>query len=247
MDFLQVGGWVLTATATVLSIIKFKLIEELVKKIGSDDSKATLYSVLLVFGMIIILSVLTLNVSTPQSDPQQPVAENPVDTLNEDVDDQTSTENPSEEEKTDLEVKVAVAKDVLSTGKELVKEIKDTKRKNDSLFQSYLGERWVYKIGDWTDEDSRILETYKKLKLSMVRNIKLFKQRKRYIVIVEDHFNREQLEESLDSLRTELAGLSIDIFDLNSQIKNRRQEIVEREETFGKRKDKIRLECLVVD
>lgn len=247
-DILEIGGWTITAAIGILGIIKFRLIEELVKKISSDDSKAKFYSMLLLLSTIVILSIVTSNLSPTQNAPEPVSEQNSEEILTENIPvDAAPAEEAQEVERTDLEVKVDVAKDVLNTGKDLVEEIKANKRKKDSIFQASLEERWVYQVGDWTDDDDKILEVHDKLRLATTENIKVFKQKRKYIFIIERYLSKEKLEKSLDSLKVQLTGLSVNILNLNTYILKRNEKLIQREESFGKRKNKIKLECLVID
>jgi hypothetical protein len=232
IDVLKIGGWALTATVAVLGIIKFRLIEELVKKITSDG-KARGYTIMLLFGIIIVLSILTVNISGPASETIEAISS------------QEQSPLESTAEKTDLEKEVELGKEVLNTTKELVSEVKENKRKKDSIFSTSLATRWVYKIGDWTDDEDRILEIHKKI--SPLGNIKLFRQKKQYLFIKEDDITQGEMEASLDSMKRALDGLPISMLNLNTFLTRRRDKMIGRIETFGKRSNKIKLECLKVD
>jgi hypothetical protein len=217
MEFnIQTAGYVFTAFITFVCLLKFKLIEEFVRKISSNDENTKGKSVVLLFVIIAVLSITTYNL--------------PVESNNNEVQPATS----------DAEAIAETTQAVAGVAEKLI----DKKHKNDSIFKATRSERWVYQIGDWTDDEEEILELYSKL--SSLQNVKVFRQKKAYIFIKEDYLEKQQLENALDSLKSTI-GLSVATLDINSFLKNKRKKIVERIETFGRRKNRISLECLIVD
>jgi hypothetical protein len=101
----------------------------------------------------------------------------------------------------------------------------------------------VYQIGDWTNDDDKILELHK----LVTGNIKVLKQKKNYLFIREDNGSREDLEASLNQLQADLQGVQVKVIDLNGFLSRRKNNFIERIETFGRRKTKIELECLVAE
>lgn len=226
---------VVAAIAGTLGIIKFKLIEELVKKVTSDDKNVRLYSIVVLLAVVVGLALLTPYISSTVTDTTK---ENEV----------VQAEVPVEQspvQKSDLEVKVDAVKEGVELTKDLVKSVKENKEQRDSIFEANKSERWVYQINDWTDDEDRIVEIYKAL--SMTSNVKLLKIKKQYLFIKDDQFSREQLETSIDSLRETLPQLRLKAFNLNDVTTRRRDKLVERNETFGKRKNKVKIPCLVLD
>jgi hypothetical protein len=234
LDIFKISGLAITAVVATLAILKFKLIEELVKKITSDDRKAKGYSILFITLTVLILSVLTINLPNASEDDNQITEEKSI------------TQSDQARQKSDTEVKADAIKEGVELAAQIGKNIVDKKHRKDSVFLATRTERWVFQIGDWTDDDDKILEVHNKI--SMLGNIKVFKQKRQYLFIKEDYWTRGQpTEASLDSLKNELSGLSINILDLNTFLKNKRNRIIDRAETFGRRKSKIDLECLVID
>lgn len=223
------------AIAGTLGIIKFKLIEELVKKVTSDDKNVRLYSIAALLAVVVGLALLTPYVSSTLTDTTK---------ANEVVQAEIPTE-PAPIQKSDLEVKVDAVKEGVELTKDLVKSVKDNKERKDSIFEANKSERWVYQINDWTDDEDRIVEVYKAL--SMTSNIKLLKIKKQYVFIKDDQFSRKQLETSMDSLRETLPQLQLKALNLNEATTRRRDKFIERSETFGKRKNKVKIPCLILD
>lgn len=228
-------SWVIPAAVAVIGIIKFKLIEEIVKKITPDDTNTKLYSILFLFAIVLLLSYFIVNNNQVPSDEKSiaAVAEEPSDII--------TAETP--ETKTDLEIKADIAKEIVKTGREIANEIRENKQRKDSLFNASKGERWAFTFDDWTDDEEKVLELNEAL--ASVRPVKVIKQRKRYRFIKEYGLSKPELESMIDSLQS-LTGLSIEVIDLN-YLKSRKHEIIQRKEKFGKRKKKIFLDCLEVD
>jgi len=235
MDESQFIAIAIAAIAGTLGIIKFKLIEELVKKITSDDKNVRLYSIVVLFAIVVGIALLAPYVTSNMNDATQTTevaqAEMPIE--------QTPVQ------KSDLEVKVDAVKDGVELTKNLVKSAKENKEKKDSIFEASKSERWVFQINDWTDDDERIVEIYKTL--SMTSNVKLLKIKKQYLFIKDDQISREQLDLSIDSLRETLPQLQLIPFNLNNVTTRKKDKLVERLETFGKRKSKVKIPCLVLD
>lgn len=226
---------VVAAIAGTLGIIKFKLIEELVKKVTSEDKNVRLYSIVALLAVVVGIALLTPYVSSTLTEPTK---------ANEVV----QAEIPVEQaptQKSDLEVKVDAVKEGVELTKDLVKSVKENKERKDGIFEANKSERWVYQINDWTDDEDRILEIYETL--SMTNNVKLLKIKKQYLFIKDDQISREQLEMSIDSLSETLPQLQLKAFNLNEVTTRRRDKLVERSETFGKRKNKVKISVLVLE
>jgi hypothetical protein len=235
MDESQFIAIAIAAIAGTLGIIKFKLIEELVKKITSDDKNVRLYSIVVLSAIVVGIALLAPYVTSNVNDATQTIevaqAEMPIE------------QTPAQ--KSDLEVKVDAVKDGVELTKDLVKSVKENKERKDSIFEASKSERWVFQINDWTDDDDRIVEIYKTV--SMTSNVKLLKIKKQYLFIKDDHISRQQLDLSIDSLRETLPQLQLVPFDLNKVTTRKKDKLVERLETFGKRKNKVKIPCLVLD
>jgi hypothetical protein len=225
----NITGLILTAIIGIIGVVKFKLIEELVKKITPDDQKARGFAILILFGTVVILSVMSLSLDSPLA--------NDAGGQTQSVADQQATP------KSDLEVKVDAVKEGIELTENLVQQAKENKRIKDSTFIANRSERWVYQIGDWTDDDDKILELHK----LVPGNIKVLKQKKNYLFIREDNGSREDLEAAVNQLQADLQGVQVKVIDLNGFLSRRKNNFVERIERFGRRKKKIELECLVAD
>ena len=229
----NITGLVITAIVATIGIIKFKLIEEFVKKITSDDLKSRGYTVILLATTIIVLMAVSLSLDPP---PPADSALNPQPVANDSL--------PATP-KSELEVQAETVKDGIEIADDLIQQAKENKRKKDSTFIANRSKRWVYQIGDWTNDDDKILQMHKQLLIT--ENIKVVKQKKNYLFIKEDHLPKEDLEAELNRLKADLHGISVEVIDLNNLLTRKRDNFVERIETFGKRKRKIELECLVVN
>lgn len=226
---------VVAAIVGTLGIIKFKLLEELVKQVTSKPKNVRLYSIVVLLAVVVGLALLTPYVSSSLTNTPN---------ANEVV----QAEIPAEQtpsQKSDLEVKVDAAKEGVELTKDLVKSVKENKERKDSIFEATKSQRWVYQINDWTDDENRIVEIFKVL--SMTSNVKLLKIKKQYLFIKDDQMSKEQLETSIDSLRDTLPQLQLRVFNLNDVTTRRRDKLLERSETFGKRKNKVNIPCLVLD
>jgi len=228
----NITALIATAIVATIGIIKFKLIEELVKKITPSDQKARGYTIALLFTVVIVLTAISLSLDdSPKPDGTDASP------------DQTkiATATP----KTDFEVKVDAVKDGIALTEKLVNQAKEKKRIKDSTFTATRQERWVYQIGDWTNDDDKILDTHKQL-LSL-QNVKMIRQGKNYLFIKEDLLSREELEKSIEELKQNLGGISVSMRDINQLLTRKKNQFIVRIETFGRRKNKIELECLVAD
>jgi hypothetical protein len=229
----NVTGLILTAIIATIGIIKFKLIEELVKKITPDNQKAKGYAIILLVITIVVLTAVSLSLDQPSPDDTitqtEPIAEQP-------------TATPS---KGDLEVKIDAVKDGITITEDLIQQAKENKRIKDSTFIAERPQRWVYQIGDWINDDDKILDMHEQL--LAIENIKIFRQRKNYLFIKEDNRSREDMEIELAQLQADIQGLSVKVIDLNQFLTRRKSDLVAHIETFGKRKNKIKIECLMVD
>jgi hypothetical protein len=230
----NITSLVITAIIGTIGILKFKFIEEFVKKITSDDGKARGYSIiLLLFTLIVVFTALSWSLESPPS--SNPIVQKPAEVA----------ELQPAIPKTDLEVKVETAKEAIVMTEDLIQQAKENKRIKDSTFAANRGERWVYQIGDWTNDNDKILQMHKQLQIT--ENVKVVKQKKNYLFIKEDNLSKEDLEAELDQLKSDLQGISVKVIDLNNFLTRRKDNFVERIETFGRRKRKIEVECLVVD
>lgn len=228
----QLTAIVVATVVGTLGVIKFKLIEELVKKITSDDSKVRPYSII---SLIVIAILIGLIASAfPTTTDEVPESKDII-----------QAETPTPGEKSDLEVKVDAIKEGVEFTKDLAGTIKENRQRKDSIFEAGKSERWVIKVGDWTDDDDRILDMYKTL--SSIDKVKLLKIKKEYLFIIEDRVSKTQLETSLDSVSGILSGFNPSLFDLNTVLTRKKDKLIERSETFGKRKNKVTIQCLVLD
>ena len=229
----NITGLIVTAIVATIGVVKFKLIEELVKKITPDDQKAKGYAIFLLSTLVVVLTVISLSLDNP---PQSKSIE-------------TATNETKVAEvatpKSDLEVKVDAVKDGIALTDELVSQAKEKKRIKDSTFNATRQERWVYQIGDWTNDDDKILDMHKQL-LSL-QNIKMIRQGKKYVFIKEDLLSREELEISIDELKQNLSGVSVTLVDINRFLTRKKDQFIARTESFGRRKNKIELECLIAE
>jgi hypothetical protein len=147
--------------------------------------------------------------------------------------------------KSDLEVKVETVEKGIALTEDLIRQAKENKRLKDSTFIANRDQRWVYQIGDWTNDDDKIIQMHQQLLVT--ENIKVVKQRKNYLFIKEDNLSKEDLHAELSHLQNDLEGISVKIIDLNNLLTRRKNNFIERIETFGRRKRKIEVQCLVVD
>jgi hypothetical protein len=226
-------GLIATAIIATIGILKFKLIDELVKKMLPENQKSKTVTILFLFGLIVILTVVSL--SMDETEPSKEIVSN------EDPVEPVTTMTP----KTDMEVKQELIETGVKLTDDLVRQAKESKRKKDSTFIANRQARWAYRIGDWTDDDNKILEMHKLL--LGTENIKLIKQRRKYLFIKEDAESQENLQASLDELKNELNGLAVGMIDLNTFLSRKHDDFVVRTESFGRRKKKIELECLVAE
>jgi hypothetical protein len=227
----NITGLVLTAIIATIGIIKFKLIEEFVKKLTSNDQKARGYTVIFLFGLIVILTAVSLSLNPPTP------------TVHELEPEIKETQAPAT--KSDLEVKVETVEKGIALTEDLIRQAKENKRLKDSTFIANRDQRWVYQIGDWTNDDDKIIQMHQQLLVT--ENIKVVKQRKNYLFIKEDNLSKEDLHAELSHLQNDLEGISVKIIDLNNLLTRRKNNFIERIETFGRRKRKIEVQCLVVD
>jgi hypothetical protein len=234
-------GLIVTAIVAAVGVIKFRLIEEFVKKITSNDQKAKGYAVLLlVFSLIVIFTIVQ------QSSSNVEVAERlePGD-ANEIADVENEQQEEKTAPKTELEVKVAAAQEGIVLTEKLVEQAKKNKRIKDSTFIASRKERWAYRIGDWTGDDEKILDTHERM--MSVGNLKVIKQKRKFLLVKEDYKTKEELEALLPVLRSELQGLSIDVIDLNQFLTRKDDNFIVRNETFRKKRKRIQMECLEAD
>jgi hypothetical protein len=226
----NITGLVLIAIIATIGIIKFKLIEEFVKKLTSDDQKARGYTVVFLFGIIVILTGVSLSLNPPtRTVPEE----------------REIKESDATTTKSDLEVKVETVEKGVALTEDLIRQAKENKRLKDSSFIANRDERWVYQIGDWTNDDEKIIQMHKQLLVT--ENIKLVKQKRNYLFIKEDNVPKEDLEAELNRLRGDLEGMSVRVINLNNLLTRKKDNFIERIETFGTRKRKIELQCLVAD
>ncbi|MDO9001368.1 MAG: hypothetical protein Q7W45_16500 [Bacteroidota bacterium] len=124
---------------------------------------------------------------------------------------------------------------------------KEKQRQEDSLYNANRPQRWVYKIGDWVDNDESIFELYKKL--NKTDDICLFKDKNRFFLFKNEECTEEQLDDSLDGFKTKM-GISAIIgkVDLMTYCNNSFEKIKQTESRkFGRRKDRIKIDCYTVD
>lgn len=114
---------VATAIVATIGMIKFKLIEALVKKITPDDQKAKGYAILLLAIVVVALTAVSLSLDeSPVPISTQVAADEP----------KVSAMTP----KSDLEVKVDAVKEGVALTEKLVSQAKEKKRIKDSTFNA---------------------------------------------------------------------------------------------------------------
>jgi hypothetical protein len=232
----NITGLIVTAIVATVGIIKFRLIEELIKKMTSNDQKAKGIAVVFLFVVVVVLTVISLSLDAPRESYQADGAADDKEIVTEEI---VEEENAV---KTELEVKVDAVKEGIALTEKLVSQAKENKRIKDSTFIANRKERWAYQIGDWTNDDGKILEMH--AKLSTAENIKVVRQKRKYLLIKEDFGSSDELQASLEQLRQELQGLSVNIIDLNGLLTRRDDNFVVKNQTFRKKRKKIELECL---
>jgi hypothetical protein len=233
MDSIQIGGMIVTATVAVFGLLKLKLIEELVKKISSDE-KASLYSKFFLFAVVVLLSIATLYLADQHKTFTQM-------STREKTKEEKPGSNQAERKKTDLEVKKEIAEKAITTAANAIQQVREKKRQKETEFFESIGRKLVLQIGELTDNSKIILENHKKL--SGLPNVTLLKRKKQFVFICAGLIDESV---SLDSLRNTF-GLSVTIIDLNEYRKRGGKGITTDSRSFGRGKNKIELQYLEVD
>ena len=108
-------------------------------------------------------------------------------------------------QKTDTEVITEGAIEVIGLGDDLIKEHKEKKRIEDSIYKANKPKYWVYQIGEPVSDEKIILQTYQQLDSVLKESVKIFQSiDKNYVLYIKpDMENSEQtFKDSLDSYKS---------------------------------------------
>lgn len=240
MNSNEMGGIAIAIFIAIVGSVKIEIIKEVVRKITSDKEKITPFSLLFLAIIIAIPLVISYSIPNNESETIEDIA------IEQPIEDKSSNAAEASTPKTELEVKVDAVKDGIRITDELIRQAKESKRKKDSAFVANRSQRWVIQYGDWMDDDESVLTLYKKL--SGVENISLFKYKRKFFLFKELQ-SKEELNASLDSLKSELAGITtVNLIDLMTYCDHRKEKIVKiKDEKIGKRKGRIEIECYTID
>jgi hypothetical protein len=228
MNLYELGGIGLTAIVATVGIIKLELIKEAVKKMTSDKGAVNIFSILI----LLVISVLPalIGFTIPANDPEG---------LSTGVQDETHV-------KTDGELILEGSKDAILIVKELTDESKKKKDREDSIFNANKTQRWVFQIGDLVDNDDALEELYKTLKET--QGICVFKYKRNYFLFRNEDHSKIELEDSLASFKTQMGSVTVAPVDLMSFCSTSKEKLVKTKSMkFGRRKDKIEIDCYTVD
>lgn len=128
----------------------------------------------------------------------------------------------------------------------LVESKIEKKHLKDSIKRANRKQIWVYQIGTPKKYDSELIGALKLL--DTISNICVFKKsRKSYYIIKDDGCSKKELENSLDSVKSMLAGITkrVDIINLDSFC-NKKEKIKEIKKITDK-KNKIEIPCFECD
>lgn len=237
MENHQIIAVVIGGAIGVFGLMKMELIREIIRRVSSDKEKVNLYSFLFLGVLVIASSLLVLYFQTegftePEEEVQASVAP-PV----------VSTETGK---KSDLETGVEAAKYVIEKGDEWNKNRKTRKQQKDSIFLANRPSRWVYQLGSVTNDEDVISALYKSME--GVENIKLFRHDKKYFLFKEENLSKEEMMSSVDSVRSQVGGASVDLIDLMTYCETGKDRIIQvKSVKFGRRRDRVEIECFAVD
>ncbi len=229
MDLIQISGFAITAILATIGIIKLELIKEIAKKMTSDKEKINLFSIM----ALILISVIPaiIGFSMPNNNTQ----ENEIPNV------QKTPPN-----KSDAEVALEAGRDAILISKELYDNAQENKRKNDSIFNATKPQRWVYQLGDVMDNDESILKRYAQFKNT--EGICLFKDKDRFFFFKNLDHSKKELEDSLANYKSEYASFGITIIDLMELCHSKNEKLINtKSQKFGKRKNKIVIDCWTID
>jgi hypothetical protein len=200
----------------VISIIKFKLIEELVKKVSSEE-KSGFRTGLIIFATVILLAVAMVYLTPTKKEPVVQ-AEMPSSEKGRKSTKKAMVIRPNK--KTDAEIATDIAKEVLTTGGEFAENVRENRRQKDIAFYALKGERWTFTFGDWTDDEEKIISTHETLK--NIPAVKLLKQKRQYLFIVENSKQTDP-QHLIDSLQA-LFSMSVKYVDINQYLDRKKRD-----------------------
>ena len=226
MNFYEIGGLSIAAILATIGLFKLELIKEIIKKITSGTEKINLLSIILLIFISVIPAIIGFNI------PNENLESQPV--------------NPQQliQEKSDIEVYSENIKDGIIAVKELHDEHKTKKQKEDSIYNATKPQRWVYQIGDLMEDDKSIMKFYKKI--NNVQNICLFNDENYFFFFINEEHSEEELEASLDSLKSKVGSMTISKVNLMKFCDNSKEKLVSKLMTIGRRKDKVEIDCYTV-
>jgi hypothetical protein len=137
-------------------------------------------------------------------------------------------------------------RETVETTKVIRDGIKDKNSFKDSVFKANLKPRWVFQIGDMTDNKKSAEKNF--LSLSNNNEVSLFQvDRDEIFLFVDKNEDKETLLQSKDSLEQYYGG-SLKVIDLSKYLSRKKPLIKHTSEiTFGKRKNKVEVKVFGVD
>lgn len=156
----------------------------------------------------------------------------------------TETEQSNESEKTDVEQTI---EDINTIGNAIVdgvEDIKEIQEEKEQQYQETRDKRWVYQIGDLSDNGENIFTLAKQLE--NVTGLAVFKtSNKKYFLFKNDSREEFELTENYESFKNgiNLPNTKIEIVDLIEDCSRKQQLIQIDDIKLGSRKDRIFLPC----
>ena len=146
--------------------------------------------------------------------------------------------------KTDAEVILEGGKELIKLGKEIEADISKKKQEKKRDFNLKKQQRWVYQIGDWISDDETIILRYNDLK--HIEGIALFKDGRNFVFFKDGEYTQKELNDSMPNIKSLVRPMSVKNVNLMDYCENDKQKLKMNRQKFGKKKDKLLIDCYFV-
>lgn len=208
--------------------------KEIIKKFFSGMSRKQVsllfYSVL---GLAVFGTYYAINITSDQkaTKPQEAIAE----------------EKPVQVAKSNAELILEAAPELIEESKELVNAVKENKQRKDSIREANREKLWVYQVGLPVSREDDLWDVFRSIKSKT--NVYAFKEsRRRYILVKDGGFRTEtEASEALEAFQAEtgLQDVRVKVIDLLS-LCPRKGKLVQSDKITA-RKEKTSIPCFTCD
>lgn len=227
-------GGIIAGTAILIKLIAAEYFTSIIKeffKFKKKEQAANLFNIILFLLFLVGLSFILMTYFNPK-DAELKTSEN------------IEASNP----KTDAEIALEAGKVVLD---EVQKGVENIKERNEEIIAKRK-KRFVYQIGDITDNEESILKLYEELiKNTEIDSSKIFVfriKRKKYFLYFEEAYNEDPInEDSLTHFKSKIENTEPVVKDIDLKKYCKAKETIIQRKPLKFRKQKIEIPCLECD